>query len=441
VSLLDKPEAQVLLKDANLTADTVQGCADRVTEFLQRYLPRFYRVEQRDNATLVIRGLISGLERKTCEPIAIAAQLPRKPIQFFVGSGKWDDEAVMTELRRHVREALAEPNGVVVIDPSAFPKKGTHSCGVARQWCGRLGKVDNCQVGVFLVYAAKAGYAPLDRQLYLPEEWAQNRTRRTQCHVPPAVKFQEKWQIALDLLDRSLPDLPHGWITGDDEFGRASRFRAKLRLRKERYVLDVPCNTLIRDLQKRRPPRQQAGVGRKREVPFQRVDDWATRQPESRWERLTVRDAEKGPLQVDAMTVRVRAKQEGRVGPEERLVVMRGVGESRIDYAFSNADAEVPLIEMVRAQRQRHRIEEFFGAGKGEAGLGHYEVRSWVGWHHHVTLAMVAMWFLSLERRRVGGKNSGGDAATVASDIHTPTAVPRSDRRGDRGRGHSGAAA
>jgi SRSO17 transposase len=441
MSLLDKPEAQVLLNDANFTADAVRGCADRLTGFLQRYLPHFYRVEQRDNATLVIRGLISGLERKTCEPIASAAQLPRKPIQFFVGSGKWDDESVMTELRLHVREELAQPDGVVVLDPSSFPKKGTHSCGVARQWCGRLGKVESCQVGVFLVYAATTGYAPLDRQLYLPEEWARDKARRTECHVPSEVKFQEKWHIALDLLDRSLPDLPHGWIAGDDEFGRVSAFRAKLRLRKERYILDVPCNTLVRDLQKRRPPRKQAGVGRKREVPFQRADAWAKSQPASRWERLTVRDAEKGPLEVEAMAVPVRAKQEGRIGPEERLVVMRNVGESQIDYALSNASPEVPLIEVVRAQRQRHRIEEFFGVGKGDAGLGHYEVRSWVGWHHHMTLALVAMLFLSAERRRVGGENPGGDGAAGASDLHPVAPVSGTDPRGNCGRRHAGATA
>ena len=129
----------------------------------------------------------------------------------------------MAELRRHVREELADPDGVVVIDPSGFPKKGTESCGVARQWCGRLGKVDNCQVGVFLAYAAEAGYAPLDRRLYLPEDWADDEARREKCHVPEEVKFQETWRIALDLLDRSLPDLPHGWIVGDDEFGRACR--------------------------------------------------------------------------------------------------------------------------------------------------------------------------------------------------------------------------
>ena len=347
----------------------------------------------------------------------------------------------MGELRRHVREELAEPGGVVVIDPSGFPKKGTESCGVARQWCGRLGKVENCQVGVFLAYAAPAGYAPLDRRLYLPEDWAGDEGCREKCQVPPGIKFQEKWQIALDLLDRSLPGLPHGWITGDDEFGRPADFRAALRLRAERYVLDVPCNTTVRDLERRRPPRKKAGVGRKREVPFVRADRWAASQPASRWERVRVRGGEKGPLVVDAMTAWVRAKQDGGIGPVERLVVIRPVGESRIDYALTNAGPGVPLAELVRVQRQRHRIEEVFEAGNGEAGLDHYEVRSWVGWHHHMTLSLVALWFLCQERRRVGGENPGGDGAADASDLHAAApssgADPGSDRRG----GHARAAA
>jgi SRSO17 transposase len=437
MSLLDHPEAQTLLSDATLTPHTVEDLTDRLASFLRRYLPRFYRVEQRENAALVIRGLLSGLERKTCEPIAIQARLPRKPIQFFVGSGKWDDEAVMAELRAHVREELAEPDGVVVIDPSAFPKKGTESCGVARQWCGRLGKVDNCQVGVFLAYAATAGYAPLDRRLYLPEDWAADAARREKCHVPPEVEFAEKWRIALDLLERSLPGLPHGWITGDDEFGRAAEFRAALRQRRERYVLDVPCNTAVRDLERRRPRRRHAGRGRKREVPFVRADTWAARQPGSRWERITVRGGEKGPLQVDALTVRVRAKQDGRIGPEERLVVIRPVGESRTDYALTSAGAEVPLSALVRAQRQRHRIEELFEAGNGEAGLDHYEVRSWVGWHHHMTLSLVALWSLCLERRRVGGENAGDHGLADEADPHAVAPSPGAERRRDRRGSHA----
>jgi SRSO17 transposase len=415
------------LNDAEVRPKTVKGCADRLIEFLQRYLPKFYRVEQRVNATLVIRGLISGLERKTCEPIAIQAGLPRKPIQFFVGAGKWDDEAVMTELRAHVRDELAGPDGVVVIDPSAFPKKGTESCGVGRQWCGRLGKVDNCQVGVFLAYAAPSGFGPLDRRLYVPEDWAADEARRVKCHVPPAIKFQEKWRIALDLLDRSLPGLRHGWIAGDDEFGRSAELRDELRRRKERYVLDIPCNTSMRDLEAQPPRRRKKGRGRKRKAPFQRVNAWAKGQPQSRWTRLTVRDAEKGPLEVEAMMVRVQTKQDRRVGAEERLVVLRTVGEVRADYALTNAGPEVSLAEVVGAQRQRHRIEELFQAGNGEAGLDHYEVRGWVGWHHHMTLALVALWFLCLERRRVGGKNPGDHRRADAAGVHAVASDTRTD--------------
>jgi SRSO17 transposase len=347
----------------------------------------------------------------------------------------------MGELRLDVREELADPDGVVVIDPSAFPKKGTEPCGVARQWCGRLGKVDNCQVGVFLAYATQAGYAPLDRRLYLPEEWANDQARREKCHVPADVKFREKWQISLDLLDRSLPGLPHRWIVGDDEFGRPSEFRAALRGREERYVLDAPCNTTVRDLERRRPRRRHAGRGRQREVPFRRADDWASSQPESRWERIEVRSGEKGPLLVGAMMVRVRAKQDGRIGPEERLVVIRPVGESRTDYALTNAGPEVPLEEIIHAQRQRHRIEEMFGAGNGEAGLDHYEVRSWVGWHHHMTLSLVALWFLCLERRRVGGENTGRHGTADASNIHATTHAPDALSGGDRRGGFPRAAA
>jgi SRSO17 transposase len=437
MSLLERPDAQALLADAVVTPEQVRGCQDRITTFLQRYLPRFYRAEQRAHAALVIRGLLSGLQRKTCEPIAVEAGVHRKPVQNFVGSGGWDDETVMAELRGHVREVLADPQAVLILDPSGFPKSGSESCGVARQWCGRLGKQDNCQLGVFLAYAAPGGYAPLDRQLYLPEDWASDPVRRGKCHVPEAVTFKESWRIAVDLLERCRKDLPHAWVSGDDEMGRPARFRGWLRRHGERYVLDVPCNTNVRDLECRRPRRRRAGRGRKRETPFCRADAWAARQPDSRWTRLTVRDGERGPLQVDALAVRVRAKEERRVGPEERLVVTRTVEAApRTDYSLSNAGPEVPLSELVRVRCTRHRIEEVFGAAKGEVGLGQYEVRSWVGWHHHMTLSLLALWFLILERIRVGGENPGGDGVAGAGDLHPAVAVPGPVLRADRGGRH-----
>jgi SRSO17 transposase len=442
MSLLEHPDAQALLADAVVTPDQVRGCRDRITTFLQRYLPRFYRAEQRTHATLVIRGLLSGLQRKTCEPIAVEAGVHRKPVQNFVGSGGWDDEAVMAELRGHVREVLADPQAVLILDPSGFPKSGTESCGVARQWCGRLGKQDNCQLGVFLAYAAPGGYAPLDRLLYLPECWASDPVRRQKCHVPEVVTFKESWRIGVDLLGRCRKDLPHAWVSGDDEMGRPAQFRGWPRRHGERYVLDVPCNTNIRDLERRRPPRRRGGRGRQREVPFCRADAWAARQPDSRWTRLTVSDGERGPLRVDAMAVRVRTKEERRVGPEERLVVMRTVGAApRTDYSLSNAGPEVPLSELVRVRFTRHRIEEVFGAAKGEVGLGQYEVRSWVGWHHHMTLSFLALWFLILERIRVGGENPGGDGVASPGDLQPAAAGAGAEPGVDRGGGDEGAGA
>ena len=434
MSLLDHPDAQALLADAAVTPDQGRGCQDRLTAFLDRYLPRFYRAEHRINATLVIRGLLSGLQRKTCEPIAVEAGVHRKPVQFFVGAGRWDDEAVMAELRRDVRETLGHEQAVLVLDPSGFPKSGAESCGVARQWCGRLGKQDNCQLGVFLIYAAPGGYAPLDRRLYLPKEWADDAERREECHVPAGVELQESWRIAVDLLERCRKDLPHAWVVGDDELGRPAEFRGWLRRHGERYVLDVPCNTSVRDLECRRPRRRRAGRGRKREVPSCRADAWAARQPESRWTRPTVRDGERGPLRVDAMTVRVRTEQERRIGPEERLVVMRTVeAKPQVHYALSDAGPDVSLPELVRVRFTRHRIEEVFGAAKGEVGLGQYEVRSWVGWHHHMTLSLLALWFLIRERRRVGGENPGRDGVAGAGDLHATAAGPGSGSRADRG--------
>jgi SRSO17 transposase len=441
-SLLEHPTAQTLLEDATLTPTLVAGCRGRLTCFLKRYLPRFYREEQRELATVVIQGLLSGLERKTCEPIANQADRPRKPIQHFVGCGRWDDDAVLDELRVHVREVLADPNAVLIVDPSAFPKKGTHSCGVQRQWCGRLGKEDNCQVGVFLAYAAAGGCAPLDRCLYLPQAWAKDKNRRKECHVPKHVKFQEKWRIALEQLARCGPALPHGWVVADDEFGRVLTFRARLRERNERYVLDVPCNTLVRDLDESPPPRSRSS-GRAPKAPFRRVDAWAARQPATAWQRFEVRPGAKGPLLVEAVEApRAQTQDEERhVGPVERLVVMRNPATAQTWYTLSNAAPEVPLVEVITAHGERHRVEEMFEQGNGEVGLDHYEVRSWQGWHHHMTLALVALWFLVLERRRLGEKKTSRDGGAGARDLHAVVTESAAKFEANRDRSQSRVAA
>jgi SRSO17 transposase len=408
MSLLEHPRAQALLAEVELTAEAVRSCARRLERFLGRYLPCFYRTEQRELAEVVLQGKLSKLERKTAEPIAYHAGRERKPVQHFVGAGRWDDERVMAELRRHVAAERADDDGVLVLDPSGFPKKGESSCGVKRQWCGRLGKVENCQVGVFLGYVTARGYAPLDRRLYLPEEWAEDRERRELTHVPEDITFQESWRIGLELIDRSGPDVPFAWVAGDDEFGRASAFRAELRSRRLRYVLDVPCNTLIRELAETPP------LG-KRYPPWRRVEDWARAQPARRWHKVKRGDGTKGPKVVWALEAWVQTKEEdSSLGPRERLVVMRSIETTpRTWYTLSNAATAVPLSDVVKAHGRRHGIEEMLQAGKGEVGLGHYEVRSWVGWHHHMTLSLLALWFLVLEQDRLREKKSGPNRAAT----------------------------
>lgn len=406
-TLLEDPRAQALLADAKVTARQVTGCGQTLERFVERYLPLFFRSEQRDNARVVIRGLLSGLQRKTAEPIAREEGVHRKRLQVLVGSGKWDDEAVMGELRRHVVEAMGEPEGVLVLDPSAFPKKGTHSCGVTRTWCGRLGKKENCQVGLFLAYATGRGQAPLDRRLYLPKAWAADPVRRAECHVPANVTYQERWEMGLKMIQDHGPLIPHHWVTADDEFGRVEAFREGLRQKGEAYMVDVPVTTTIRDLAVDKPLRPGSSTGR-RASRFGQVHQWAAAQCPQAWRKVRVKDGQKGPAVVQAVMTRVQTRLRERAGPEEWLVVIRSPGADAeamdVSYHLAWSPLEVSLEQCVAAHARRHQIEELFGHGKGEAGLDHYEVRSYVGWHHHMTLSMLALWFLCIERLHLGKK-------------------------------------
>jgi SRSO17 transposase len=415
-TILEHPAAQALLAQTEVTPATVNACARHLTPFIQRYLPFFARDEHRCHADTILRGKLTGLQRKTTEPIARQAHQKRRPLQHFVGAGLWQDDAVLGELRQHVREELGDSQAVLVLDNHGTAKKGTESCGVQRQWCGHLGKIENCQVGVFLAYVAPRGQALVADRLYLPLERASDSAHRTKTFVPQEITFQEKWRLGLDLVLGPGHDLPHAWVVGDDEFGRASELRALLRFNHERYVLDVPCNTLIRDLSARRPAQRPGGPER---LPgWQRVDAWAARQPKKRWRYITVRDGEKGPLRVKALQQWVQTKDEdGCPGPRERLVVIRSVEKKpRTWYTLSNAAKETRLPEVTRTHGARHGVEELFEEGNGEVGLDHYEVRSWTGWHHHLTLTLLALWFLQLEGLRQGEKKSGADGVGPPPD-------------------------
>jgi SRSO17 transposase len=333
----------------------------------------------------------------------------------------------MAELRGHVAQERGDADAVLVLDGSGFPKKGTESCGVARQWCGRLGKVDNCQLGVFLAYVTARGYAPLDRRLYLPQDWAADPVRREKCHVPPEVGFQEAWRLGLALLDRSAPVVPFAWVAADDEYGRASTFRAELRRRRLHYVLDVPANTLVRDL-------DELPAAGARRPPWRGVAAWAQAQAASRWQRVELGTGSKGPRVVQVLAGRVQTRDdEGRAGTVERLVVIRTTDrEPQTWYTLSNARSDVPAAKLAEVHGRRHGIEELLEAGNGEVGLSHYEVRSWVGWHHHMTLSLLALWFLILERDRSGKKNPGLDRAADARGFRAVAAAGAADAGGDR---------
>jgi SRSO17 transposase len=388
------------LADCHVHPAVFEGMMDRLDQFAIPFAARLRRPEQREHAASYLRGLLSDVERKNAETIAYRHDEDRQGLQTFLGTAHWDHRPLLEELASQVGMTLGEPDGVIVFDPSAFPKKGQHSAAVARQWCGRLGKVENCQVGIFMGYVSRTEHALVDMQLYVPREWAKDRRRRKACGIPKELRYQTRHKLVLEMLKTKGQFLPHAWITGDDEMGRPAWFRRELDHLDERYLLAVPSNTTIRDLDAEVP--RYNGRGRRPKQAFQQLRTWCESLPKDAWTRLEVRDAEKGPLVVEMVKRRVVAKIDRRVGDEETLVAIRLLkdGAMQHDYYLSNAPVATPHEEFARVAKAEHRIEECLQRGKSEAGLGDYQVRTWSGWHHHVTLSLMATWFLVLEAQR-----------------------------------------
>jgi SRSO17 transposase len=305
---------------------------------------------------------------------------------------------------------------VIVFDPSGFAKKGRASAGVQRPWLGRLGKVDNGQVGVFMAYASCLEHALVDVRLYLPKAWATDRARRKRCGIPKAVRYRTRHELALEMLAETGPLLPHGWVTGDDEIGRSSRFRAERRRLNERYLLAVPSNTTVRDLEGAAP--EWSGRGPHPKRGFEQVRAWALSLPAGAWRRIEVGDGERGPQFVELVAARVAARTDrGRIGPEELLVVIRSLdedGATKHDYYLSDAPPEALPGVLARVAKAGHRVERCLQRGKGEAGMAEYQVRTWSGWHHHQALSLIAAWFLVQEARRGKKGDSGPDGPAGA---------------------------
>lgn len=411
-----------LLADCQVSSRTFIGIQERLEKFAEPFVASLPSPESRQHGRTYVAGLLSDVARKNTESIAYRHDLDRQVLQRFIGYLSWDQGPLLDELTRQVAAELGEADAVLVFDPSGFPKRGPESVGVQRQWCGRLGKTDNCQVGIYLGYVARAEHALVDFRLYLPKEWCRDRQRRKKSGVPQEVRYRTRHELALDMLDQRGQQLPHGWVAGDDEMGRPAWFRQKLALLGERYLLAVPSNTTVRDLEEVVPPQVvvpgRPGARGPRKAAFQQVHAWCDTLPETAWTQLEIRDADKGPIVVQAVAHRVEAKIDRRaVGFEELLFVTRqrtADGAWKYDYHLSNAAPETPLAELARVANAEHRIEHCLQRGKSEAGLADYQTRRWEGWHHHQTLSLIAAWFLVQETRR-GKKGDAGLDGTAGS--------------------------
>jgi SRSO17 transposase len=394
---------RAMLAECEVAPEVFSGMQRRLRAFAAPFIGCLRRREQKEHAQTYLSGLLSDLKRKNTESIAYRHDQDRRGLQHFMGESAWDHQPFLMELARQVGEDIGEPDGVIVFDPSGFQKKGTESVGVARQWLGRLGKVDNGQVAVYMGYASRKEHALVNERLFLPRKWAQDKRRRKKCGVPKELRFKTRHELAFEMLEEQEQFLPHTWVAGDVEMGRSTAFRKGLRARGKQYLLGIPSNSSVRELDT--PPPPYGGRGARPKQPFQNVTRWRESLPRSAWVRVDVRDGEKGPLAVEMVKTRVQTRTERKLGAvtEELLVVMRFQDENRktkYAYYLSNAHPDTPYEELARVAKAEHRIEDCIKRNKSETGLADYEVRTWHGWHHHQTLSLIAAWFLNQEMRR-----------------------------------------
>jgi SRSO17 transposase len=372
-------------EERELEKEDIADIKKRLDDFLEPFRDRFERHEQAVHAAVYIQGRLRKLARRTIEPIANDKQLKRRPLQHFIGAGKWEDDGLRQEMVRQIGGEMGRKNGVLILDGSGFHKSGPESAGTQRQWCGRLGKEEQCQVGEFLAYAAGGSVTLLDCELYLPKSWAEDATRREKCHIPSDVIFKTGWELAAGMVFRHRAQLPHRWVVGDENYGRPTELRDLFARESEQYMLEVAANTKVRLV---------------RGGDWTHANQWADKLPGSAWQEFTVRDGEKGPITVRAVKTRVYTPrpQKGVSERPEVLVIVHNDRDSK-SWTYLASDTKVPLRELVRVGSCRHGIEQALEMAKGDVGLDEYEVRSWVGWHHHMTLTIMALWFLVQEQR------------------------------------------
>ena len=394
----------------------IETLADELMAYHTEFAELYYRVEQAHWGHMYMQGLMAPLEKsKTIQPMAMALEGGNiQAMQQFVGQGRWKDEKL---LRKHwylVDETLGEEDGVWIVDGSGFPKKGEHSVGVARQWCGQLGKIENCQEGVFAAYASRKGYTLLDRRLYLPESWFDKdyRERWEKCGIPEDTTFKTESELALDMLKSVMAEgsLRFRWVTCDESYGKVPVFLDSVAGLERWYFAEVPHSTRVWTARPktavpewkgrgRRPTKEQLVAG---EPAPQRVDGLAATIPEDEWKAYLIKEGSKGPIVAEFAFRRVIAVRDELPGPDGWLVLRRSFEqEPQLKTYLSNATADVPCTELVRVAGMRWPVETAIEDGKDNLGMNEYMVRSWLGWHHHMTLCILTHHFLVRVQKRL----------------------------------------
>jgi SRSO17 transposase len=375
---------------------TAETWAEELAALHQQVGRHFYRAEPRRRALAYLRGLLSTVERKNGWQLAeFAGEATPDGIQRLLQSSRWDADAVRDDLRDYVVSGLGTDNAVVVIDETGFLKKGRKSAGVRRQYSGTAGRLENCQIGVFLAYATPQGRALIDRALYLPREWADDAPRRAEAGVPETMTFATKPQLGRQMLERLFAAGVHpAWVTADEVYGGDRSLLLWLEAQDQPYVIAIKRSEYL----------WYDPQGAWRQV---HAVDAAATIAEGDWQTLSAGDGAKGPRRYD--WARVRLTRWPRPGWDYWLLVRRSLTDpaERAYYAVFTPTG-TPLEEMVWAAGARWTVEECFEAAKGEVGLDEYEVRRWDGWYRHITLALLAMAFLAVVRAQAEALPKGG---------------------------------
>ena len=397
----------------NLAPRDVEALVADLAAYTNQFLPDFSRKDQPVWAHRYLQALLSDHARKSIEPLALAHGFSIRSMQAFIGESPWRIEPLVLRHHQLVAQTLAERDGVILVDESGMPKQGKHSAAVARQYCGALGKVANCQVGVYLGYASRKGYTLLSGQLFVPECWftEEYAELRTEVGLPTEVCFKTKPELAVemlrDLISRKV--IVARWLAADALYGDSPAFRDAVAGLGLWFFTEVACSTLIW----RRHPAliipAWSGKGRKPskkrlKTPSNRayrVDELLKRLPKQAWVRATIKEGSKGPIVCDFAFVRVTECRQGLPGPRLWLIIRRNLADpSEVKYYFSNAPEQIDVLELVRMSGMRWPVELSFEEAKSELGMDQYETRSWLGWHHHMLLVMLAHHFLVWVRVR-----------------------------------------